>query len=181
MSANGLDVFDKTLQTTHIWLDELMSAIGPDRQVAWKVLTTVLRKLRDRLPVELAAHLSSQLPLLIRGAFYDQYQPARQPSTCRNAEEFVAEVAEWLADTRPVDPRLAVRAVFAILSHHVPEGEIVKVQDPPLAERISAASRARSSAARFVRVSAMSSPSAATPQRAPSRTTWSTKAISSWR
>ena len=129
MSANGLDVFDKTLQTTHIWLDELMSAIGPDRQVAWKVLTTVLRKLRDRLPVELAAHLSSQLPLLIRGAFYDQYQPARQPSTCRNAEEFVAEVAEWLADTRPVDPRLAVRAVFAILSHHVPEGEIVKVQD----------------------------------------------------
>jgi hypothetical protein len=36
MSATGLDVFDKTLQTTNTWLSELMrdEAIGPDRQVA---------------------------------------------------------------------------------------------------------------------------------------------------
>ncbi|TIP56582.1 MAG: DUF2267 domain-containing protein, partial [Mesorhizobium sp.] len=25
MSATGLDVFDKTLQTTNIWLDEIMT------------------------------------------------------------------------------------------------------------------------------------------------------------
>jgi uncharacterized protein (DUF2267 family) len=129
MSANGLEVFDKTLQTTHIWLDEVMAAIGPDRQVAWKVLSVVLRKLRDRLPVETAAHLSAELPLLIRGVFYDQYQPAKQPTRCRDMEEFVAEVAEWLTDTRPVDPRLAVRTVFQVLSHHIPEGQIDNVRD----------------------------------------------------
>lgn len=129
MSTNGLDVFDKTIQTTNIWLDELMREIGPDRQVAWKVLGVVLRKLRDRLPVELAAHLSAELPLLIRGAYYDQHQPARQPSGCRSLAEFCAEVGEWLADTRPVDPRLAVMAVFRVLSRHVPEGQIAKVQD----------------------------------------------------
>ena len=56
MSATGLQVFDRTLQITHIWLDEIMADIGPDRQVAWKVLTVVLHKLRDRLPIELAAH-----------------------------------------------------------------------------------------------------------------------------
>ena len=67
MSTNGLEVFDKTLQTTHIWLNEITAEIGPDRQVAWKVLSTVLHKLRDRLPVEVAAHLSAELPLLIRG------------------------------------------------------------------------------------------------------------------
>jgi uncharacterized protein (DUF2267 family) len=129
MSANGLEVFDKTLQSTHIWLDEIMAAIGPDRKVAWKVLSTVLHKLRDRVPVELAAHLGSQLPLLIRGVYYDQFQPARQPSDCRSYEEFIAEVAEWLRDTRPVDPKLAVRTVFAVLSRHIPEGQIHKVQD----------------------------------------------------
>ena len=32
MSATGLDVFDKTLQTTNIWLDEIMAKLGPDRQ-----------------------------------------------------------------------------------------------------------------------------------------------------
>jgi hypothetical protein len=33
VSATGLDVFDKTLQTTNIWLDEVMAELGPDRQV----------------------------------------------------------------------------------------------------------------------------------------------------
>jgi Uncharacterized conserved protein (DUF2267) len=64
MAATGLDVFDKTLQTTNIWLDEMMEVIGPDRQVAWHTLGAVLRPLRDRLPLGLAAHLGSQLPLL---------------------------------------------------------------------------------------------------------------------
>jgi hypothetical protein len=31
MSATGLDVFDKTLRTTNIWLDEIMAKLGPDR------------------------------------------------------------------------------------------------------------------------------------------------------
>jgi hypothetical protein len=33
--GNWPDVFDKTLQTTNIWLDEIMEVVGPDRQVAW--------------------------------------------------------------------------------------------------------------------------------------------------
>ena len=85
MSANGLDVFDKTLQTTNIWLNEIMERVGPDRQVAWKVLATVLHKLRDRLPVELAAHLGAQLPLLVRGVYYDRFEPRRRETTQRRA------------------------------------------------------------------------------------------------
>ena len=77
MSAKGLDVFDKTIQTANVWLEEINQAIGPDRQLAWKVLSVVLHKLRDRLPVELSAHLSAELPLVIRGAYYDQFTPAR--------------------------------------------------------------------------------------------------------
>src|SRR5205085_1940364 len=37
MSAKGLDVFDRTLETTHIWLNEICDELGPDKQVAWKV------------------------------------------------------------------------------------------------------------------------------------------------
>lgn len=128
MSTNGLDVFDKTIHTTNIWLDEIMGVLGPDRQVAWRVLGTVLRKLRDRLPVEAAAHLGAQLPLLVRGLYYDQYQPAKQPTDCRTVEEFTAEVAEWLSDMRPVDPDAAVRTVFAVLLRHLDPGQIAKVQ-----------------------------------------------------
>ena len=129
MSTNGLDVFDKTLQTTHIWLDEIEGEVGPDRKVAWKVLGAVLHRLRDRLSVELAAHLGSQLPLLVRGLYYDQYQPARQPVADGSLGRFVADVAEALAEIRPIDPRMAVMAVFGLLSRHISSGQIAKVQD----------------------------------------------------
>jgi hypothetical protein len=49
MSATGLDVFDKTLQTTNSWLDEISDALGPDRKLAWKVLSVVLHKLRESM------------------------------------------------------------------------------------------------------------------------------------
>jgi hypothetical protein len=52
MSATGLEVFDKTLQTTNLWLDDISKEIGPDRQVAWHVLGAVLHALRDRLPID---------------------------------------------------------------------------------------------------------------------------------
>src|SRR5215204_2623125 len=84
MSATGLDVFDKTLQTTNTWLDEIMAKIGPDRQLAWHVLGSVLRTLRDRIPLGLAAHLGAQLPILVRGVYYDQWRPSEQPLKWRS-------------------------------------------------------------------------------------------------
>jgi uncharacterized protein (DUF2267 family) len=128
MSTNGLEIFDRTIQTTNIWLDEIMAELGPDRHVAWKVLSIVLHKLRDRLSVENAAHLAAQLPLLIRGAYYDQYQPARQPSDLDSIEAFTAEVDAWLSDIRPVDPEAATHAVFGVLLRHVEPGQIAKIQ-----------------------------------------------------
>lgn len=128
MSATGLAVFDKTLQTTNIWLNEIMEVIGPDRQAAWKVLTVVLHTLRDRLPVEAAAHLGAQLPLMVRGVYYDQFQPHNQPTDCKTVEEFTAAVQDRLSDIRPVDAKDATRAVFAVLARHLPEGEIAKIK-----------------------------------------------------
>ena len=129
MSANGLDVFDRTLETTHVWLNEICTDLGPDKQLAWKVLSTVLHKLRDRLTLNLAAHLGAQLPLMIRGVYYDQFEPGKMPSEFRSREEFVGEVAEWLSDSRPVDPEEAIRSVFRVLSRHISDGQISKVRD----------------------------------------------------
>jgi uncharacterized protein (DUF2267 family) len=128
MSASGLDVFDKTLQTTNAWLKEIQAELGPDRQVAWKVLSVVLHKLRDRLPLQLAAHFGAELPLLVRGVYYDQFEPAKQP-TDWDKDEFIAEVQRWLSDIRPMNAEQAVHAVFAVLSRHIPKGQIEKVRN----------------------------------------------------
>ena len=127
MSATGLDVFDKTLQTTHVWLNEITDVIGPDKQVAWHVLGAVLRTLRDRVPLHVAVHLGAELPLLVRGLYYDQWRASDQPERYRTLDEFLGRVTEQLRATRPVNPADATRAVFAVLSRHMPEGQLRKV------------------------------------------------------
>lgn len=129
MSSFGLEVFDRTFQTTNIWLDEIMEKLGPDRQIAWKVLSTVLHKLRDMLQPDLAAHLGAQLPLLVRGVYYDLYEPSKQPTALRTREDFVAEVEKWLSDVRPIDPEIAIQTVFGVLNRHLSAGQVAKVRE----------------------------------------------------
>lgn len=127
MSTTGLEVFDRTLHSTHIWLDEIMQEIGPDRTLAWKVLSTVLQTLRDRLPLELAAHLGAQLPLLVRGAYYAGFDPTKMPTDWHTAEEFQQHVAARLKDARSVGASDAIDAVFRVLDRHLSAGQVDKV------------------------------------------------------
>jgi uncharacterized protein (DUF2267 family) len=129
MSATGLEVFDTTLQKTHIWLDEIMGELGSERRLAWHVLGAVLRSIRDRVPLEVGAHLGAQLPLLVRGAYYDQFRPDVVPIPVRGWDEFLAMVAIGLVDVDPpVPPSHAAEAVFGVLSRHISRGQIEKVQ-----------------------------------------------------
>jgi uncharacterized protein (DUF2267 family) len=96
MSATGLEVFDTTIQTTNRWLKEIMETTGPDRRRAYHVLTAVLHALRDRLTVDEVAHLGAQLPVLVRGRYYDQWHPAGKPERLRHKDEFLTAVAEEL-------------------------------------------------------------------------------------
>jgi len=137
MATTGLDVFDKTLHTTNTWLDQLMADVGPDRQTAWHVLGAVLRTLRDRLPVGLAAHLGAQLPLLVRGLYYDQWRPSEQPLKLRSQEEFLAHVSRGLDGARPVDVNAATQSVFCVLNHNVDPDQVENVREA-LPEQIRA-------------------------------------------
>ncbi|TMB45162.1 MAG: DUF2267 domain-containing protein, partial [Deltaproteobacteria bacterium] len=91
MSATGLEVFDTTLQKTNSWLKELMGILGSqDRHMAYLALRATLHALRDRLTVEEVAHLGAQLPMLIRGFYYEGWDPTGKPLRVRRKEEFLA-------------------------------------------------------------------------------------------
>lgn len=128
MSATGLEVFDKTLQTTNIWLNEIGETVGPDTQRAYHALRAVLFALRDRLPPEEAAHLASQLPILVRGIFYDGYEPSGKPEKIGTESEFLEKVAGHLKHIDPIDPDAATRAVFRLLDRHISAGEMAHVR-----------------------------------------------------
>ncbi|MCR9180814.1 DUF2267 domain-containing protein [Erythrobacter sanguineus] len=129
MSQTILPVFDKSLQTTAIWLDEIERDIGPDRAFAWRVLSVVLQRLRDHLPVELLAHFGAQLPLIVRATFYDQFDPTGLPRPNAGTDQFLDAVAEGLQGSRGVNPRDAAESVFALLQRHVSAGQITKVEN----------------------------------------------------
>lgn len=127
MSHTILPLFDKSLQATATWLEEIQSELGPDRAFAWRVLSVVLQNLRDHLPLELSAHLGAQLPLIVRGTFYDQFDPTGLPKQAHGPEEFLQSVANGLKESRRVDPRDAVHAALGVLDRHLSRGQIDKV------------------------------------------------------
>lgn len=129
MSATGLKVFDSTIQTTNIWLDDLMRELGwEDRHRAYHALRAVLHTLRNRLPVEETAQFSAQLPLLVRGIFFEGWDPTGKPVKERTKDEFVAHVSEAFALDVDARPEQIVRGVFHVISKHVSAGETEDVQ-----------------------------------------------------
>ena len=128
MSATGLEVFDQTLQKTNIWLKEIMERLGPDRQRAYHALRAVLHTLRDRLTVEEAAHLSAQLPLLIRGIYFEGWHPAHKPTKERTREEFLEQVEARLLGVEPINPETATRCVFEVVVRNIDPAEVVHVK-----------------------------------------------------
>ncbi|MGQ0635982.1 MAG: DUF2267 domain-containing protein [Planctomycetaceae bacterium] len=129
MSATGLKVFDSTIQTTNIWLDDVMRELGwKDRHRAYHALRSVLHTLRDRLSADEAAQLSAQLPLLVRGTFFEGWHPSHKPVKEHHWDEFVAHVSESFALDTEVDPTEITRAVLRVLCKHVAEGEVTSLK-----------------------------------------------------
>jgi uncharacterized protein (DUF2267 family) len=123
MSATGLTVFDETIQKTNTWLREISETLGSDRHRAYQALRAVLHCLRDRLIIDEVAHLGDQLPMLVRGIYYEAWRPSRKPEKIRSQEDFLAQIAAHLAHA-PIEPEEAARAVFQVLEKHVTRGEL---------------------------------------------------------
>jgi len=129
MTMTGLRVFDDTLHTTNTWLHEITVRCGwDDRQRSYRLLRHCLHAIRDRLPVTEVAHLSAQLPLLIRGIFYEGWQPAKTPSSERTIDAFLAGIRKAFSDDPDFDAEDAFREFIAIMKMHVSAGEMEDVR-----------------------------------------------------
>lgn len=117
------------VQTFETWLKELKEkAELADEAAAYSVLRTVLHQLRDRLTLEEVVDLGAQMPLVVRGLFFEGWQPHKAPRKIRSKEKFLDDITkDILPFTYPVD--WAVTTVFALLAHHCDPGEIADVID----------------------------------------------------
>jgi uncharacterized protein (DUF2267 family) len=125
----GLEVFDTTVHKTHIWLNDIMQELGwDDRYKAYLGLRTTLHALRDRFTVEETAQLAAQLPMLIRGLYYEGWDPTGKPQKVRHKEAFLAPIREHFRNDPRVHAEQVARAVLKVLTQHVSEGEITDVK-----------------------------------------------------
>lgn len=130
MSDTQLPVLEHTIQLTNTWLKRL----GEEHQLggrhnAYSALRAVLHALRDRLTAQQATHLGAQLPLLVRGIYYEGWHAAQKPTGDRQVDEFLTRVAAELPPMFPRDALGVTKAVFDLLWKELDPGEIAKVID----------------------------------------------------
>lgn len=109
----------------HEWIAEVRDALAvPDRHRGYQALRATLHALRDRLGVDEAAHLGAQLPLVVRGMYYEGWRPAGKPERHRSREAFLEHLRSEVPGMNAAEAEIVARAVFAVLVAHVSAGEI---------------------------------------------------------
>jgi len=128
LMSTGLDTFDKTVQESNLWLKDIMDRLDTkDRHHAYSSLRAVLHALRDRIGAESAAHLGAQLPMLLRGLYYEGWDPTDKPTKERHEEAFLAHIARELPRAEESEVERGALAVLDVLSKHIDRGAAAKI------------------------------------------------------
>lgn len=128
MKTTGITTLDHAPQVVAEWLNSLQEDLGwSDRSRAYLLLRETLHAVRDFLTTEEAADLSAQLPVLIRGIFFDGWIPAKTPAKPRSVDDFLDRVTNAFDREPLVEPDVAVAAVFSLLRRHISPGEYRQV------------------------------------------------------
>jgi uncharacterized protein (DUF2267 family) len=123
-------VLETSLQRTHEWLHDLSRELGVDSEhEAYAALRATLHALRDRLPVELVAHLGAELPMLIRGLYYDGWHPSSARLDASHAEDFIDAVRRELKghDEELWQAERVAQTVLRVLGERLAPGQVAHI------------------------------------------------------
>ncbi|WP_428965540.1 DUF2267 domain-containing protein [Micromonospora fluostatini] len=125
MAEQMLSAFESSLDKTNLILKEIEQAYGwpkAQRNQSYAALRTVLHLLRDRLPVQESAEFAAQLPVLVRGIYFDGWRPSDVPIKL-NRDDFLYEVRQGFPYDVQGGVERVVQVVLDALQRHVTQGE----------------------------------------------------------
>ncbi|GAB3145982.1 DUF2267 domain-containing protein [Micromonospora sonneratiae] len=125
MASTPASVFETSLDKTNLILKDIEQAYGwskDRRHQSYAAMRTVLHLLRDRLPVQESVEFAAQLPVLIRGIYFEGWDPSLVPIKL-NREEFLFEVRQGFPLEVEGGVENLVRTVLNALRRHITEGE----------------------------------------------------------
>ena len=124
MTTTRVDVIDRSVEKAHIWLNDLAGELTTeDGHYAYRVLRAFLHALRDHLPVDEAAALAAQLPIFVRGVFYEGWDPSGTPDHARDLDSFLQRIASEARLAGETEASFAATAANRVLSRHISAGE----------------------------------------------------------
>jgi uncharacterized protein (DUF2267 family) len=125
MAITGmLDFLQSSLDEAQDWVRQLDDELHwDDPHKSFMALRAVLHVLRDRLPAAEAAQVAAQMPVLIRGIFYEGWQPGKTPLKIRTRAEFLEQVRREFKSGPQLDPQWVSQAVCRVLSRKISAGE----------------------------------------------------------
>ena len=116
--------FEQATYTAEEWLDDLMARLGwHDRQRTYVALAAALHALRDALPQEAAIDVGNQLPVLVRGLYYDGWHP-RGRRAAHTRPDFLERIHDGVHRDPAIDADAVARGVLALRVARLPAGEI---------------------------------------------------------
>ena len=128
MTVIHVDIIDRSVEKAHIWVNDVAEELGTeDRQHAYRVLRAFLHALRDHLSVDEAADLAAQLPIFVRGVYYEGWDPSRTPERARDIDSFLKRVADEAGLAGETEASFAVTAASRVLRRHISPGEATSV------------------------------------------------------
>jgi len=128
MNAPGIHVFDETHHQANLWIKELAAKLHTDDpQVALTALRATLHAIRDQLQIQTIAHFGAQLPILVRGIYYEDWNGNGRHE--RHATLFLDHVAAGLKKHHGLSADRALRATVELLFEHLDPGQMGKVVD----------------------------------------------------
>lgn len=120
---------DHATQVSREWVRDLARLLDwTDEARTLRLLRIVFQTLRDWLDVNEAVQLSAQLPVLLRGLYYEGWQPAKTPAADRSKADFLARIEKAFSTDPLRNPEEAVCCVFRLLNNHVSAGEVHDVR-----------------------------------------------------
>lgn len=130
MSNTSIAAFTHEAQQAQQWVNELDDDLNwDDKGRAYRLLRSVLHTLRDFLSIEEVADLSAQLPIVIRGVFFEEWDPSTAPVWKRKKQDFIEQVASDFKNDPLDNADVAVAAVFKLMDRHISQGEITQVRN----------------------------------------------------
>jgi len=128
MRRHTPDAFDTAVQKGNIWLKDIEKAGSlRSRFQAYAAMRSVLHALRDCLPPAEAVKFSAQLPLLVKGVFFDGWKVAPKPLRLTR-EGLHAAIRRGLKDESGVEPGVALKAVLSALDRHISPSVLETIQ-----------------------------------------------------